>query len=67
MNTRRTAYPNHLLPPTLVALDEGHDDGCPKIAQARCYGAHHGDVAIVSKLGNFGVVFLEDTKGKRES
>ena len=61
---RRTADPNHLSLPPLVALDERHDDWCSKISETGCYGAHNGNVAIAGKLWNPGVVFLKDTKGE---
>jgi hypothetical protein len=64
---QRTANPDHLLPPSLIPLDERHDDWGSKIPEPRSYGPHDADIAIVCKLGDFGVVFLEDTKGEWEA
>lgn len=64
---RRTPDPNHLPLPSLIALNKRHNEGCSKITETGCYGADNGNVAIAGKLGDPGIVFLEDTKGEGET
>lgn len=59
---KRTADPNHLPPPPLIALDERHDDWRSEITESGCDGTDNGDVTIICKFGNLGVVCLKDTK-----
>lgn len=58
----RTANQDHLPLPSLVTLDERHDDWSTEIAKPRCYGTDDRNIAVVCKFRNFGVVFLEHTE-----